>query len=112
MDPISQQGKAHLPTLNMPFFCKVHHVESQMHVKCMVLDPWQCFVQQQGKAPSPTVSMPPKSPPCTVGLRFKIRGNLLKIGRFGPAWVPRMSMEASNCITTNMDEEETLLSAA
>ena len=32
-----------------------------------------------------------------------------KIGSFGAAWVPRMSMEGSNCITTNMDDEETLL---
>ena len=44
-----------------------------------------------------------------VGLRFKTRGIWPKIGGFGAAWVPRMSMEGSNCIATNMDDEETLL---
>ena len=44
-----------------------------------------------------------------VGLCFKIRGKWPKIGSFGAAWVPRMSMEGSNCIATNMDDEETLL---
>ena len=44
-----------------------------------------------------------------VGLRFKICGKWPKIGSFGAAWVPRMSMEGSNCIATNMDDEETLL---
>ena len=81
---VRQQGKAHLPTLNMPFFKKVQLVKNPIsmlldptsmlcsaaresplvhsehplflqspprrNVKCMVLDPRQCFVQQQGKA--------------------------------------------------------------
>ena len=44
-----------------------------------------------------------------VGLRFKICGKWPNIGSFGAAWVPRMFMEGSNCIATNMDEEEKLL---
>ena len=44
-----------------------------------------------------------------VGLCFKICGKWPKIGSFGAAWVPRMSMEGSNCIAINMDDEETLL---
>ena len=38
------------------------------------------------------------------GLQFKICGKWQKIGSFGAAWVPRMSMERSNCIATNMDD--------
>ena len=44
-----------------------------------------------------------------VGLRFKICGKWPKIGSFGAPWVPKMSMEGSNCMATNMDDEETLL---
>ena len=44
-----------------------------------------------------------------VGVCFKICRKWPKIGSFGAAWVPGMSMEGSNCIATNMDDEQTLL---
>ena len=50
-----QQGKAHLPTLNMPFFERVQFVKTPYPY---FLTPPQCFVQQQGKAPLPTLNMP------------------------------------------------------
>ena len=39
------------------------------------------------------------------GTGVKICEKWPKIGSFGAAWVPMMSMEGSNCIATNMDDE-------
>ena len=43
------------------------------------------------------------------GPPFQNLWKMAKNWQFGATWVPRMSMEGSNCIATNMDDEETLL---
>ena len=42
-------------------------------------------------------------------LGLKIRQKWPKIAIFGADWVPRMSMEGSNCIGTNLDDRQTAL---
>ena len=39
-------------------------------------------------------------------VRFKICQKRPKIAIFGTVWVPRMSMGASNCLGTNVVDEE------
>ena len=52
---VQQQGKAHLPTLNMPFFKRVQLLK--ISYSCF-LTPLVFFVQLQGKAHFPTLNMP------------------------------------------------------
>ena len=52
---VQQQGKAHLPTLNMPFFKRVQLLK--IPYPCF-LTPLQCFVEQPSKAHLPTLNMP------------------------------------------------------
>ena len=50
---VQQQGKAHLPTLNMP-----EQSPPCANTHSLLFDSSQCFVQQQGKAHLPTLNMP------------------------------------------------------
>ena len=50
---VKQQGKAHLPTLNMP-----QQRPPGTNAPSMLFDFSKCFVQQQAKAHLPTLNIP------------------------------------------------------